>query len=347
MPRNVAQMRLPIRPACGADRPSPRCRPSFVSVTIRSARWVLATVSRRPRVEMRISSAAIDVGLENAPQIVSMTNAVRARTLPLRTAGGGSSSRASSNSPKPLSTTAINKPSRSPKWYWTTPQVTPARSVMCRTLGGANPSSRMQRTVSSMTTARVRSARAWVPVGGRRGAVIAFGLPQHAAHVVGRPQIMRGKDSARSPADGVDDVHGAGCGGDDTALVMVDARYPHVGVDLDAGAALDADAVHTEMSVGRIRPVRGGRIGEPVDVFHGDEHVIAAQALDREANGGHLSWFDVHHGALDQVGRDPLVVAFPYLVEFDAEIAGQAPNLGAPHRRENAGGEEDGQVIRR
>src|ERR1700722_5752856 len=112
---------------------------------------------------------------------------------------------------------------------------------MRRTLGGANPSSMMQRTVSSMPAARVRSTRAWPPVGGRRGAVMASGLPQHSVHVVGRPQIMRGKDSARSPAHGIDDVHGASRGGDDAALVMIDSRYPHVGVDLDAGAALDTD----------------------------------------------------------------------------------------------------------
>src|ERR1700722_8271501 len=295
-PRKVAQMRLPIRPACGADSPSPRWRPRLVRVVIRSARCVLATVSRRPRVEMRISSAAIDVGLENASQIVSMTNSVRARTLPSRTARGGNSSRASSSSPKPLSTTAISKPPKSPKWYWTTPQVSPARSVMCRTLGGAKPSSRMQRTVSSMTTARVRSARAWAPVGGRRGEVMASELPQHAPHVIGRPQIMRGKDAARSPAHGVDDINGAGSGGDDTALIVVNARYTHVGVDLDAGAALDTDAVHAGMSVRRIRPVRRGCVGEPIDVFHGDDHLAAAHTFDRKADGGHGARFDIHHG---------------------------------------------------
>ena len=93
---------------------------------------------------------------------------------------------------------------------------------MCRTLGGANPSSKRQRTVSSMTAVRVRSARAWVPVGGRRGAVMAFGLPQHAPHVVGRPQIMGGQDPAGGPTHGIDDVDRARGGGYDTPLVVVD-----------------------------------------------------------------------------------------------------------------------------
>jgi hypothetical protein len=41
--------------------------------------------------------------------------------------------------------------------------------------------------------------------------------------MVGGPQIVRGEDAARSPAHGVDDIHGAGRGGDDTALVVVNA----------------------------------------------------------------------------------------------------------------------------
>ena len=82
-------------------------------------------------------------------------------------------------------------------------------------------------------------------------------------------------------------------------------------------------------------------------MFHGDDRLAVADAFDREADGGHLPGFDVHHGALDRVGRDPLVVALPHLVEFDAEIGGQAANLRAPHRREDARGEHDRGVIRR
>ncbi|ETB12137.1 hypothetical protein O972_21970 [Mycobacterium avium subsp. avium 10-9275] len=46
-----------------------------------------------------------------------------------------------------------------------TPQVTPARSATCLAVAAANPSSMMQRTVSSMILARVSSPRL-------RGAVV-------------------------------------------------------------------------------------------------------------------------------------------------------------------------------
>ena len=58
--------------------------------------------------------------------------------------------------------TAESSPFRSPKWYWMTPHVTPARPAMWVALAAANPSSLMQRTVSPMMASRVRSPRAWV-----------------------------------------------------------------------------------------------------------------------------------------------------------------------------------------
>src|SRR4051812_46410543 len=53
-----------------------------------------------------------------------------------------------------------------------TPQVTPARSVMWLALAALKPSSITHRTVSSMTIARVRSARSCFPLTGRRGEIL-------------------------------------------------------------------------------------------------------------------------------------------------------------------------------
>jgi len=121
------------------------------------------------------------------------TRGSSAATLPLRARPCvGSSSRASSNSSKP----GQRRPSagRSDRRSGIGPPPRqPARSVMCRTLGGANPSSKRQRTVSSMTAAGAFGAS--LGAGGRpagRGHGIS-GLPQNAPNVVGRPQIMGGQ----------------------------------------------------------------------------------------------------------------------------------------------------------
>ena len=92
-------------------------------------------------------------------------------------------------------------------------------------LAAAKPSSRMQRTVSSITSARVRSARGWLPLAGRRGATtgaMASRSPHHTADMAaGRSCAARRPLGAR--AHRFDHVDGAGRGGDHAALVVVDA----------------------------------------------------------------------------------------------------------------------------
>src|SRR6202789_2947210 len=163
--------------------------------------------------------------------------------------------------------------------------------------------------------------------------------------MIGGPQVMSGKDSARSPAHGVDDVDRTGRSGDDPSLVVVDARGAYVSVDRDTRAAPDHDAMYAGISVGWIRPVRCRGIGEPVDVLHSDHRVAAAEAVDAESHGRDLAGLDPHHRALNRYGRDPLLDSFADLVKLDAEIDCQAAHLGAPHRREHTGQEHHRSVV--
>src|SRR5258705_1778614 len=343
-PRRVAQMRLPIAVACRTASPSPMCLPSLTNAFASSVRCWVATVSRIDLVAMRISRAAIDVGLENASQAALTMNSVRSRAF---SAPAGNSCSASVSSAEPLSTTAISNPSRSPKWYCTTPQVTPARSVMCLALAAANPSSRMQRTVSSITRARVRSARSWLSLAGRLGlttGAMASRSPHQTADVRGR-QVLRGEQAAGSGAYRFDHVDRAGCGGDHAALVVIDAGHSDVGVDLDARVASDGRAVHAGAPVGWIRPVRSGGVGEPVDVFHGDDRQARTDTLDREPDGGHPSRGHRHHHALDRFGRHPGFVTFTNVVQLDAEAVGEASDLSTPQGSQHTGLEHDRRVI--
>ncbi|ETB17734.1 hypothetical protein O973_20975 [Mycobacterium avium subsp. avium 11-4751] len=64
-----------------------------------------------------------------------------------------------------------------------TPQVTPARSATCLAVAAANPSSMMQRTVSSMILARVSSPRL-------RGAVVRLVGPRDRAAGLGQWTLL-------------------------------------------------------------------------------------------------------------------------------------------------------------
>ena len=77
---------------------------------------------------------------------------------------------------------------------------------------------------------------------------------------------------------------------------------------------------------------------EPVDVFHRDHHVPAAHAFDREANGGNPTGLDIHHGALDQFGRDPLLDPLP---DLSSSIPRSTARLRtcAPHIDDSTPGE--------
>src|SRR5882757_2156086 len=202
---------------------------------------------------------------------------------------------------------------------------------MCRTLGAAKPSSRMHWMVSSMTAARVRSARSWLPPGGRRGVVLlppmASTSPHHAPKVICGPQVVGRQHTLGGQALRFDGVDGARRGGDHAALIVVDSGAADVRVDLDAGAPGDDDAVHARVTVGRVRPIGGGGGGEPVDVLHRDDDVVVASPFDAEAYGGHPTRLDLHHRAVDWDGCHPGFVPFPNLVECDPEIFGETSDL--------------------
>ena len=61
-------------------------------------------------------------------------------------------------------------------------------------------------------------------------------------------------------------------------------------------------------------------------------------ALGGEAHGGDVAGIDVHHRAVDGLGRQPRLVALADLVELDAELVGEQADRAAPD-----GGDDPGQ----
>ena len=121
-----------------------------------------------------------------------------------------------------------------------------------------------------------------------------------------------------------------------------------VRVDLDAGAAVARR--HGARRVGRRAGT--GQSGAAASVSRLTCSMVitacaVADALDREPDGGDLSGFDAHHRAVDRLRGHPLLVALADLVEFDAEIYGQAAHLDTPHRGQHAGREHDRGVVGR
>src|SRR3954465_5800842 len=98
-------------------------------------------------------------------------------------------------------------------------------------------------------------------------------------------------------------------------------------------------------AVGWVGPGGARGVGEPVDVFHGDDGHSGTYCLDREPDGGHSSRRDGHHRALDRFWRRPGFVPFANVVELDAEAVGKASDLAAPQGCQHAGPEDDRCVV--
>src|SRR5947209_6966736 len=197
-----------------------------------------------------------------------------------------------------------------------------------------------------MTTCLVRCARSWFPASGRRGPVpITARSPHHAASVVQRTQVVRGKDPGGRSADSFNGVERTRSGGDHAGLIMVRARSADVGVDLDPWVALDDNAVHPGAAVWWVGPLWRGDLGQPVHVFNRDHFFAVADSLHAKAHRGDLAHRNVHHGARYGFGSGPLFVAFAHLVELHSEIGCEAAYLEAPHRREHSRSEQYGFVL--
>src|SRR5580693_9389826 len=88
--------------------------------------------------------------------------------------------------------------------------------------------------------------------------------------MVGWPDVAGRHYPGRGTAHRVDHVDCARGGGDNPTIVVVDARSADMSVDLDTGTSLDDHAVNSRSAVRRELPIRSGRLGEPVDMFHRD-----------------------------------------------------------------------------
>src|ERR1700677_753207 len=155
--------------------------------------------------------------------------------------------------------------------------------------------------------------------------------------MVGWPDVAGRHYPGRGTAHRVDHVDCARGGGDNPTIVVVDARSADMSVDLDTGTSLDDHAVNSRSAVRRELPIRSGRLGEPVDMFHRDHHIVAPHSFHGEAHRGDASALDIHHRALDGWRSDPLLVALANLIEGDSDIFGQTADRAAPHRLEDPG----------
>src|ERR1700677_4093582 len=103
--------------------------------------------------------------------------------------------------------------------------------------------------------------------------------------MVGWPDDAGRHYPGRGTAHRVDHVDCARGGGDNPTIVVVDARSADMSVDLDTGTSLDYHAVNSRSAVRRELPIRSGRLGEPVDMFHRDHHIVAPHHIDSRIPG--------------------------------------------------------------